>query len=88
MSRSADIIARLRREHAGTLTGSLLDELEAVLEQEHGGGASLVEINNIQRDEIVCLRAGLEAVADGCDERRVAVDTLRDADAIVREGGS
>lgn len=79
MSRSQDIIERLRREHAGSFTGSL---------QEAAGDASVVHVNNVLRDEVACLRAGLEAIEAGADPRRVAHDTLADADTIVREGGS
>lgn len=93
MSRSADLLERLRREHAGTLTGSLIEELAAVLEQEATGDVSVVAINSVQRDEIDCLRAGLENIAGrtggpGRALQVLARETLENADAIVREGGA
>lgn len=89
MSRHADIIARLRDAVGGQImAAALIDELVAEYDQAAAGDVSVTHINDVQRYEIECLRGGLEAIVAGADPRRVAADTLQDADAIVREGGS
>jgi len=82
VTRLLDLTARLRPVVEGSFGAALLDELEAEITHAQEGEGVVLGLNDALRDEVGVLRAGLEAVAGGADPRRVAADTLANADAI------